>query len=72
MSGAMREAYAVAASEGSTGIDERGAPVDPSAGTDDPNANVPTVVIGLWVAAAIGFGAYCAALYAPHLLAWLR
>ena len=72
MSGAMREAYAVATGEGSTGMDERDPRVDPGASADDPNANVPTVVIGLWVAAAIGFGAYCAAVYAPHLLAWLR
>jgi hypothetical protein len=71
MSGAMREAYAVAtAGQGDSGVGEADPHVDAS--SDDPNANVPTVVIGLWVAAAIGFGAYCAAVYAPHLLAWLR
>lgn len=70
MSGAMREAYAGATTgEGSSNLGEAEARDDLAS---DPNANVPTVVIGLWVAAAIGFGAYCAAVYAPHLLAWMR
>ena len=71
MSGAMREAYAGSATgRGDAGLGEAGS--DASDAANDPNANVPAVVIGLWVAAAIGFGAYCAAVYAPHLLAWLR
>ncbi len=69
MSGAMREVYAGATtSEGSAGLGE----ADRGLETTDPNANVPAVIIGLWVAAAIGFGAYFAAVYAPHLLASLR
>lgn len=39
---------------------------------NDPNANVPVVVIGLWLVAALGFVAYFTSVYAPHLLASLR
>lgn len=39
---------------------------------NDPNANVPAVVIGLWLVAALGFAAYFTSVYAPNLLASLH
>jgi hypothetical protein len=75
MGGAMREAYAGAtAGEGSVGGDRaRSAELDPrQLAATDPNANVPAVVIGLWVAAVVGFGAYFATVYAPHVFGWVR
>lgn len=64
MSGAMTEVCAGEAAGTDVGLREVAA--------NDPNANVPAVVIGLWLVAALGFAAYFASVYAPNLLASLR
>jgi hypothetical protein len=40
--------------------------------TYGPNANVPIVVIAVWICAMLGLGAYAVLYYVPDLSKWWR